>query len=935
MRQWLRRILSGSSSPNQLHVEIAGRHRAEKALREYEAAYRSLVESLPLNLFRKDLEGRIVSANQRFCDSLHLPDDKVLGKTDLELFPSEVAHKYRSDDRRVIETGEMLEDIEEHYGVDGQLRYVHVLKAPARDADGGIIGIQGMFWDVTERVRAERDFDRLFAVSLDMMSISGMDGHFKRVNPAFEKSLGYHNDELLARPMIEFVHPDDRTATREAMQQLRQGVDLVGFENRYRCKDGSYRWLSWTCPAPGERENLLYSVARDATVRKRAELELKKAMAAAEAASQAKSDFLARMSHEIRTPLNAIIGITELVLNTQLNPRQDEFLRMVLESGEALLGVINDVLDFAKVEAGKLELEKQTFGLRNCLGDALKSLAHRGVSDRVEIACDIKSDVPDVLIGDAGRLRQIVVNLVGNAIKFTERGEVVLAVESQSLAGNEVDLAFSVRDTGIGIPPDKLLHIFEAFEQVDTTTTRRHGGTGLGLAICRQLCELMRGKIWVESEVGQGTVFHFTGHFGLGNEVDLKQPAPPVELQGTHALIVDDSHTSRRVISEMLDNWGLESKSVRDAETALSALREAQQKGNAFNLLLTDVNLPKTDGLRLVEQVKADPQLAVTPVIVLTSAQREEDLERCEDLQVAAHLTKPVKQSDLLDAIAATMGGAVFHREDPVETLAEAEARLPRLRILLTEDSQINQRLVLGLLERQRHHVVVANNGQEALERLASSSFDIVLMDVQMPIMDGLEATRSIRKLEKQQGGHIPIIAMTAHAMKGDRERCLAAGMDQYLSKPIRARQLVDMLALVTAQEALPIEVPEPLVPSVTSDVVDWSEALRSAGGDRRLLGEIVEAFLEESPRLIKSMHDAVEQGDMKTLERAAHTLKSSARYFGASHASETAFRLEVMGRDRQLPHVADGLAELEEELTNLTQVLVDYCQGRVEFLPK
>ena len=930
MRHWLRKLLARFSSTDQLDLEIAGRRRAEKALREYEAAYRTLVESLPLNLFRKDLDGRIVSANQRFYESLHLPESDVIGKTDLDLFPAEIAHKYRSDDRRVIETCAMLEDIEEHY-VDGQMRYVHVLKAPASDSNGKVVGIQGMFWDVTERVQAERDFDRLFAVSLDMMCISGIDGYFKRVNPAFEKSLGYKNDELLARPMIEFVHPDDRTATREAMEQLRRGIDLVGFENRSRCKDGSYRWLSWTIPAPGDREVLLYSVARDATVRKRAELELRKAMAAAEAANEAKSDFLARMSHEIRTPLNAIIGMTELVLKTPLNPRQNEYLGLVLESGEALLGVINDILDFAKVEAGKLELEKNVFQLRSCLSDALKPTIHRGLSEDVEFACDIRPDVPDVLVGDPGRLRQVVVNLVGNAAKFTENGEIVLEVKTESLQDDEVELTFAVRDTGIGIQPDKLADIFEAFEQADTTTTRRHGGTGLGLAICRQLCELMRGRIWVESEYGKGTVFRFTARFGLGDEADIPQPAPTEDLRRSRTLLVDDSQTNLRVISEMLENWGLKYTAVPDAESALTELRKAHQQGCAFNLLLADVNMPHVDGFELVEQVQADPSLTATPVILMTSAQHEGDLARCEQLQVAAHLTKPLKQSDLLDAISKSVRGsdvAAERQEDAAET---EEAAVRPLRILLAEDSVINQKLALGLLARQHHQVVVANNGQEALQQLRSSEFDVVLMDVQMPVMDGLEATREIRKREKQEGGHVPIIAMTAHALKGDRERCIAAGMDQYLAKPIRGHQLTELLAKISSHEDLAAEAAEPMDPSTTVDVVDWNEALRTAGGNRELLTEIVEAFLEESRRLMKAMQEAADQGDMVTLERSAHTLKSAARYFGANHASETALRLELMGRDRQLPHVREGLAELQAELANLTRVLVDYCEGRVQ----
>ena len=433
-----------------------------------------------------------------------------------------------------------------------------------------------MFWDVTERVQAQKDFDRLFSVSLDMMCVAGIDGRFKRVNPAFEKSLGYRPGELLDHPILEFVHPEDRRSVERALERLRQGVDMVGFESRYRCKDGSYRWLAWTCPAPGYRETLLYAVARDTTVRKQAELELNKAKAAAESANQAKSDFMANMSHEIRTPLNAIIGMTELVLSDRMpRERQAEFLRMVLESGESLLDVINDVLDFSKVEAGKLELEPEPFRLRDCLGDTLRTLALRVRHAELEIASDIQPAVPDVLIGDAGRLRQVVVNLIGNALKFTERGEIVLTVRLLSQTDHHVELEFAVRDTGIGIPAAKLASIFEAFEQVDTTLTRRFGGTGLGLAICRKLTELMGGRIWVESQLGTGSVFYFTGRFPYTIGLDDLQETIPVELQGVRALIVDDNDTSRRILTDMLRSWELVPTSVARARAALETLQQA------------------------------------------------------------------------------------------------------------------------------------------------------------------------------------------------------------------------------------------------------------------------------------------------------------------------------------------------------------------------
>ncbi len=924
-------FLTNFWGPGQLAREIADRKRAEEALLASKAAYESLVESLPLNVFRKDLDGRIITANQRFCESVGRSLDAILGRTDLDLFPPENARKYRQDDCHVIETGKMLEDVEENYGSDNQKRYVHVLKAPARDANGAIIGIQGMFWDVTERVQAQKDFDRLFAVALDMMCVAGIDGYFKRVNPAFEKSLGYGPDELLGHPVVAFVHPEDRRSIERALERLRQGVDMVGFESRYSCKDGSYRWLAWTCPAPGFGETLLYAVARDTTVRKQAELELNKAKAAAEAANQAKSDFMANMSHEIRTPLNAIIGMTELVLGDRMpRDRQTEFLRMVLESGEALLDVINDVLDFSKVEAGKLQLEPEPFRLRDTLGDTLRSLAMRVRHAELEIASDIQSDVPDVLIGDAGRLRQIVVNLIGNALKFTEQGEIVLAVRVAAQTDHHVDLEFAVRDTGIGIPAAKLASIFEAFEQVDTTLTRRFGGTGLGLAICRKLTELMGGRIWVESQLGTGSVFYFTARFPYSIGVDGLQETIPVELQGVRVLVVDDNHTSRRILTEMLRSWELVPLAVARARSALEKLQEATSQPAAFELLLADISMPDMDGFTLVEQLRDDPRWADLPVILLTSAHVANELEQCERLRVSAQVAKPVKQSDLLDAITRTIGARRSRAGRPA-VAPTSVCSLPRLRILLAEDSLMNQKLALGLLEKD-HDVTVVSDGLSAVKLVEQESFEVVLMDVQMPIMDGLEATRAIRASERATQRHVPIIAMTAHAMKGDRERCLAAGMDHYISKPIRAARLYETLAAtLDAVSAASVKAGDETAARGNGQVVDWHEALHSVNGDRRLLRDIVEAFLDESPRLLATMRRAIEKRDGKTLQRAAHTLKGSTGYFGATHASEMALQLETMGKKSDMAHAHNALADMEREMAKLTPVLVDYMRGRFE----
>jgi CheY-like chemotaxis protein len=494
--------------------------------------------------------------------------------------------------------------------------------------------------------------------------------------------------------------------------------------------------------------------------------------------------------------------MTELVLDTPLTHAQREYLRMVQDSAESLLTVINDILDFSKIEAGKLDLEETVFSLRERVGDVMKSQALRAHQKGLELAWRVQPEVPDGLVGDPTRLGQIILNLVGNAVKFTDRGEVVLAVECQSRTEDEVRLHFSVSDTGMGIPQDKLALIFEAFTQADTSTTRRHGGTGLGLAIASRLVGLMDGRIWAESTVGQGSVFHFIARFRLATEAapDLRRVEPSV-VREVRVLIVDDSSTNRLILEEMTRNWGMRPVTVKSACEALDLLREAHRSGAPIQLVLCDVNMPEVDGLTLTQWIRQDPQLAATTVIILTSGARGDDLRRCEELRVAGHLMKPVKQSELFDTIGLSLGAALTDGGAEETLWRQRPAELPPLRLLLAEDSLVNQKLAIGLLEKHGHSVVVAGNGKEAIAAWQSGAFDVVLMDVEMPEMDGLEAAAVIRTQEKKTGRHTPIIAMTAHAMKGDRERCLEAGMDGYVSKPIRARQLFETLRSVATRE--------------------------------------------------------------------------------------------------------------------------------------
>jgi PAS domain S-box-containing protein len=921
------------------------------------------------------------------------------------------------------------------------------------------------------------DLDRLFNLALDLFCVAGFDGYFKRLSPSWEGTLGFTDVELMSKPYIEFIHPDDRQSTAVAAAKAEAGSRVIQFRNRYLSKDGTYRWLSWNA-VPFPELQMVYAVARDITEIKRREerqsaayavtrvlaaaptldaaapdilqavcdglnwglgamwsvdrdaglircirvwhspevhasefaaltqqsafppgigfpgrvwqdnraywlpdivhdrnfpraevamregmhsafgfpirwgsgvigvieffspeirepdqdilalfdaigsqigqfierrrteeklqvyaMELEAARRLAEDSTKAKSDFLANMSHEIRTPMNAIIGMTELALMSNLNRSQYQHLQTVKHAAESLMDLLNDILDLSKIEAHKLSLESVDFNIRDTLDETVSLLAIRAAEKGLELACHVSTDTPQRVVGDPTRLRQIVVNLAGNAIKFTDKGEVVVRAELEEIRDGRAWLAFEVSDTGIGIPEDKRELIFEAFSQADSSITRRYGGTGLGLAISSELVRLMNGQISLESTVAKGSKFRFVVPFNLAKGTP-RVPEPVTNLEGLRVLAVDDNATNRQILLELLENWKMSPAVAESADAAIETMKLAVRQKAPFSLAILDGHMPESDGFALAARLKRNRALAKTKIIMLTSAVNPTDGERCEKLRVSAHLNKPVKQSELLEAIVRTFSKRVSLKPEP---LALPKASSAPLRVLVAEDNAVNQKLMTELLRRRGYSVKLAGNGKEALELLSANRFDVVLMDIQMPVMDGLEATASIRR-KKSSNQRIPIIATSAHAVPADRQNALAAGMDAYLLKPIRPRELYETVETLVGRSA-----PRP---------IDEQLLLDGVGGSRPLLQKLVSIFLKDSPVMMRNIRKAVDSGDEKAIASSSHALKGAAANFGENDVADTAKHLEQIGKTGHLDEAQAVLTKLEKDLATLSTEL-------------
>jgi len=820
---------------------------------------------------------------------------------------------------------------------DGSHLIVSLVVTAMRDSNGKIVGFLGIIRDITEPKRieaalreSETRFRRIMTNVLDFVAQVTTEGIYEYVAPSSLALLGYSSDQLQGKSIFSIIHPDDfDEGVTKFAEVMQLGVPVRG-EFRCRHADGQYLWFEVVAnPLLDHQGQICGGLinGRDISNRKRDEQELLRAKAAAEAANRAKSEFLANMSHEIRTPMNGVMGMLELALDSGLTGTQRHYVEMARMSADSLLGIINDILDFSKIESGKLELERTAFDLRETIGDTVKTLAARAQKKGLELILHVHPDVPSAVVGDPLRLSQVIVNLVGNAIKFTEHGEVVVQITTEPCDDGQVGLHFCVTDTGCGIPPDKQQLIFDAFSQADSSTSRQFGGTGLGLAICTRLVDLMGGTIGVKSEVGKGCSFHFTARFGRQLRTIVEEHAEPIALEGLRALVVDDNATNLAVLEELLSNWRMRPKGVTGGREALAEMEAAAAQGAPYRLVLLDSQMPDLEGLDVAREIRQRHDLPEVILILLSSDDKPGDMARCQELGISAFLRKPIKQSELLDAIL-----TVLHQAPRKTRYITAPRPSPvchhgTLRILLAEDNEVNQEYAIELLQRQGHTVVVANNGQEALAEWEMGTFDIILMDVQMPLMDGFAATAAIRQREIATGRHTPIIALTAHVMKGDRERCLSAGMDAYASKPLRSQEI-----FAAIDGLLPGGKTASRIPAASREtpetVWDPTTTLAEVEGDRKVLLKLIGRFLDQYPKVLSEIRSSVSQRDSAMLERGSHKLKGSVSHFGARNAYEAARRLEEMGRNGDLVGAEEATVVLETEICRLQDDLAEFSKG-------
>ncbi|MGE0158088.1 MAG: response regulator [Gemmatimonadales bacterium] len=750
------------------------------------------------------------------------------------------------------------------------------------------------------------EIDRFFTLYPDALAILSLDDlSYRRINPGFTQLLGYDADDLRGVSALDLVVEDDREDARRRARRLRQGVGIEGYEVRMRHKSGVPRWTQWKA-MPLQEDGVVYAIGRDVTEAKDAHDLLVAAKEAAEEASQAKADFLANMSHEIRTPMNGILGMTGLALDTDLTPEQREFIEAVDESARSLLEILTDILDFSKIQTGRLGLVPAAFDLEECLADAFKTLSRRAGDKGVDVIYEQAADMPRLLVGDDGRLRQVLVNLVGNAVKFTQRGEIVAKAWVEGRRDNAVTLGFSVRDTGIGITEKARNRIFAAFAQADTSATRQFGGTGLGLTIASEIVGMMGGRLSVESAVGEGSTFSFTVDLQASGADAVEGVPERSALEGRGVLVVDDNPTSAQVISRYLEGWGMRVATVGSYAAGLEEARRARSAGRSYHVVIADGGIDPTGAPAFALQLATGD--AGDPNLLWVESKRAVRRGTSPADASIAELVRPIFPNELRQALLRRVRSLPFEVAARGAAAPLEEFGYRKVRVLLAEDNKVNQMLAVAILKKRGYDVSVADNGREAVDLVQRSEFDVVLMDVQMPEVDGFEATALIRAAEMETTRRLPIIAVTAHAMEGDRQRCLAAGMDDYVSKPIDPEKLEAAIVRWTGQ------LPD----------FEHSRALDLARGDETVLESVVKLFLEQTPERLEAIHRALDAADKESLEHTAHAMEDAAVTLAMPRLRDIAHRISVLGRRGQLAQAAELVRELDEVVGSGTSAVRD-----------
>jgi len=917
-----------------LYQDVTERRQAEQQLREQSSYLHTLIEANPIGIVAENAEKKIELSNRAFRDLFGYQHEELLNKSiDEVVAPGDLRQAADLLTRQVLD-GKALHAIVQRRHRDGHLIDVEAFGVPFM-MDGTLRGQFGLYSDISHRIKAERalkESEELFR-TLSAAAPVGIfmdDGHGNclYVNEHWMEMTGMTAAEAMGQGWYAAVHPDERERVHKEWTAATTAGKLFEWGYRYVSKSGRVvrvDVIARAISASGDSSRGYIGVVQDVTEKYQAAERLREAKEVAEAASKTKSDFLANMSHEIRTPMNGIIGMTELALDTDLTAEQREYLGMVKSSADSLLGIINDILDFSKIEAGRLDLECVPFSLLDSIEDALHPLALRAQQKGLELTWSIEGDIPELVSGDSTRLRQILMNLAGNAIKFTREGHVsVKALRLDSPSG-EVAIRFSVSDTGIGIPPEKHRQIFEAFSQADSSTTREFGGTGLGLSISARLVKLMGGEMGLNSTVGKGSEFFFTARFApaAGDRATATELLHP-DLHGKRVLVVDDNQVSRELLAGLLAKWGMEPVPTSDGFEALAAFADSVTQGKQFALVLLDRNMPGMDGYEAAERLRRAVPQDGPAILILSSSPTAADAERAKKIGIFRQLPKPLRRAALLEAIRQALGGAAHPIPQPAPESSPRDTQ--RLSLLLVEDNAINQKLGIRTLEKMGHEVTLAVNGQIAVDTVRSKQFDLILMDIQMPVLSGIDATRAIREWEKGQPRRMPIIAMTAHAMAGDADKFLDAGMDGYVSKPIQSsilRAEIDRLTHITInQEDSNMN---KAIHSSEAASVNLHELLARVDNDRELLCDLLSIFKREFPGHLQALQNAVARNDATQVAGVSHMLKGMLSNLAVTKAATSAARLEQLARAEQIPPMRDALAAFEQDVQGLLPEMESY----------